>query len=166
MVKASQTGGVKPMSIAGRMQSERERLLGMTDAERAWRIQWLKDQQLSPSEPRNVAEIRTALYNPIRRAYRWPLDQVEKVLCPMMGKNPAAITRMVIGKLSLFTAIAYYTYYYMKYNKNDWTRKGGWRVISSRSTVLPSDPGYPNPSSRTLGSEYIDRGFSKVTLNL
>ncbi|XP_076253230.1 NADH dehydrogenase (ubiquinone) B17 subunit [Rhynchophorus ferrugineus] len=166
MVKASQTGGVKPMSIAGRMISERERLLGMTDAERAWRMQWLKDQRLSPNEPRNVPEMRTALYNPFRRAFRWPMDQVEKALTPMMGKHPAAVTRMCIGKLSTIVAITYYAYYYLKYNRNDWTRKGGWKIISSRSAVLPRDPSYPNPSTRTKGAEYVDRGFSKVTLNL
>lgn len=44
MVHASETGGVRPMAIAGRMVRERERLVGMTDAERAWRAQYLKDQ--------------------------------------------------------------------------------------------------------------------------
>lgn len=44
MVHASETGGVRPMGIAGRMVRERERLVGMTDAERAWRAQYLKDQ--------------------------------------------------------------------------------------------------------------------------
>lgn len=41
---ASETGGARPMAIAGRMVRERERLVGMTDAERAWRSQYLKDQ--------------------------------------------------------------------------------------------------------------------------
>lgn len=41
---ASETAGARPMAIAGRMVRERERLVGMTDAERAWRAQYLKDQ--------------------------------------------------------------------------------------------------------------------------
>jgi len=70
----SQTAGVKPMSITGRMVRERERLQGMSAEERAWRKKWLKDQVLSPQEPRYVKALEKEMLNPIRRAYRAPLD--------------------------------------------------------------------------------------------
>lgn len=81
---ASQTGGVKPMAIAGRMVRERERLLGMSDEERAWRAQWVKDQRLAPHEPVHVPELINARINPIRRFYRAPLDSVYKALTPVL----------------------------------------------------------------------------------
>lgn len=78
-----QTAGVKPMSITGRMVRERERLSGMTPEERAWRKQWLKDQVLSPNEPRYVREMEKEFLNPIRRFYRFPLDFIfHRVLQP------------------------------------------------------------------------------------
>lgn len=81
---ASPTGGVKPFSLEGRLYRERERLSGMTAEERAWRAKWVKDQVLSPNEPRVVPELYKELYNPIRRVYRKPLDAVQKLLEPIM----------------------------------------------------------------------------------
>lgn len=80
----SQTGGVKPMAIAGRMVSERERLFGMSTAERAWRAQWLKDQHLAPHEPVYVPELINAKINPIRRFYQAPLNKLYSALAPVM----------------------------------------------------------------------------------
>lgn len=76
----SHTGGVKPMTIEGRMASERERLFGMSDAERAWRAQWLKDQVLTPDEPIVPKGYYKERYNPLRRFYRYPMDCVESAL--------------------------------------------------------------------------------------
>lgn len=165
-VKSSPTGGVKPMSIAGRYMSERERLAGMTPAERAFRKQWLKDQELAPNEPRNVPEMYKARYNPIRRFYRWPLDQFGKMLVPMVGSADAAFIRYCTGKAFIALGLAYSLTYYFKYGANDWTRKGGWRVIQSRKAVVPGDPGYPKVSDRKVGADYAARGFKEVTLNL
>lgn len=72
------------MAIAGRMVSERERLLGMSKQERAWRAQWLKDQQLAPHEPVRVPELAKAHLNPIRRFYQAPLNQITTMLTPML----------------------------------------------------------------------------------
>lgn len=72
----AQTAGVKPMAIAGRVASERERCIGMSDADRAWRKQWLQDQILSPNEPLHVEEYWKERTNPIRRIYRFPLDTI------------------------------------------------------------------------------------------
>lgn len=80
---ASDTGGVKPMAIAGRMVRERERLIGMTPDERAWRKQWLKDQELHHGA-RKVPALELELNNPIKRMYRAPLDTITKVLTPAM----------------------------------------------------------------------------------
>lgn len=81
---ASDTGGVKPFTIQGRMARERERLAGMTDEERSWRKQWLKDQELSHNEPRVVPEYIKERLNPIRRIYRMPLDVAFKALAPVL----------------------------------------------------------------------------------
>lgn len=83
-MESSATGGVKPMGIAGRMVRERERIFGMSKEERAWRAQWLKDQHLSPNEPVYVPEYWKERFNPIRRAYRAPLDAVQGVLTPVV----------------------------------------------------------------------------------
>lgn len=161
---SSNTGGVKPFSIAGRYVSERERLNGMTDAERVFRAQWLKDQIISESEPRHVPELYKETFNPIRRAYRWPLDQVCKILTPALGAHKAFHVRFWTGKFLMIVTATYATCYYFKYNANDWTRKGGWRVTESRVSVVPGDPGYPSLSQRTKPSDYCDRGFSKATI--
>lgn len=80
-----QAAGVKPMSITGRMVRERERLTGMTPEERAWRKKWLKDQILSPNEPKYIKELHSEAFNPIRRFYRYPLDFVfHRVLQPFI----------------------------------------------------------------------------------
>lgn len=84
---ASDTGGTKPFSIQGRLARERERLLGMSDKERAWRRQWIKDQELSPNEPRYVPEYYKERYNPIRRAYKMPLDIAFKPLIPVLVRE-------------------------------------------------------------------------------
>lgn len=80
----SPTGGVRPMAIAGRMVSERERLFGMSPEERAWRGQWVKDQRLAPHEPVHVPELIKATSNPIRRFYKAPLDKVCSILTPVL----------------------------------------------------------------------------------
>lgn len=166
MVGQSYTGGVKPMNIAGRYVTERERLVGMTDAERAFRKQWLQDQILSPNEPRKVPETYKALYNPIRRFYRWPLDKFQASLEPALGYESAYVIRNCIGKGALIIFGIYWFTYYAKYNSNDWTRKSGWRSKVSKTVVDIGDENFPKVSEKTKPSDYADRGFSKVNLNL
>jgi NADH dehydrogenase (ubiquinone) 1 beta subcomplex subunit 6 len=84
MSEHTATGGVKSFPIAGRLVNERERLRGMTDDERAWRRQWVKDQILSKNEPRHVPEYWNEITNPIRRFYQFPLATVEKVIAPVV----------------------------------------------------------------------------------
>ncbi|KAF5292611.1 hypothetical protein FQA39_LY13944 [Lamprigera yunnana] len=158
------TGGVKPMAIAGRLVRERERLIGMTNEERAWRKKWVQDQHLSPNEPRYVPELYKSLYNPIRRLYRAPLDIAAKIFEPTLGKRVHTI-RYITGKFLMGYAAAVILCYYFKYNANDWTRGGGWRVLQSRQSNLPGDLNFPEVSVKKP-SDYGSRGFNKVTMNL
>lgn len=84
----SQCGECKPMNIGGRMVWERERCIGMTDAERAWRSQWLKDQVLhdEPVIPPNYYKER---YNPIRRFYKAPMNIVENAIAQRYVSFPS-----------------------------------------------------------------------------
>ncbi|XP_017002814.1 uncharacterized protein ND-B17 [Drosophila takahashii] len=160
---ASDTGGVKPMAIAGRMVRERERLIGMLPEERAWRKQWLKDQELHHGA-RKVPALELELNNPIKRFYRAPLDKVASVLEPVLGFQRAFTVRYWTGKALLALTGIYAGAYYFKYNQNDWTRKGGWRVIHSRKAVVPGDEGYPKVSDRSAPSDYAARGFKQSPL--
>ncbi|XP_034945005.1 uncharacterized protein ND-B17 [Chelonus insularis] len=159
----SYTGGVKPMPIAGRMVRQRERLLGMTDEERAWRAQWLKDQHLAPEEPVPNPEYYKQRYNAFRRFYRWPLDQLENFLTPKIGTDWAYCCRHGISKTFFALMFTYYMVYYFKYNSNDWTRVGGLKVSMSRPVMYRDDPNFPNFQEKTT-REFADYGFSKSPL--
>ncbi|KAL7040588.1 hypothetical protein ACKWTF_000452 [Chironomus riparius] len=43
----------------------------------------------------------------------------------------------------------------------DWTRKGGWRVIKSRTAIYPGDEGFPKLPDRSVPSDYANRGFKQ-----
>lgn len=102
----AQTAGVKPMAIAGRVASERERCMGMTDVERAWRKQWLQDQVLAPHEPVHVPEYWNERTNIIRRIYRKPLDVIFSCLSP-------ALVRLHNYNLNAFAAIPCITFAFL-----------------------------------------------------
>ncbi|XP_047025741.1 uncharacterized protein LOC124634286 [Helicoverpa zea] len=154
----AQTAGVKPMAIAGRVAIERERCLGMTDVERAWRKQWLKDQVLAPHEPVHVPEYWKERTNIFRRIYRAPLDNIYKALTPVLGASRAADYRYLTGKFIMIGFGILCGHYYFKYNGNDWTKKGGWRVHVSKPMVLPGQPGFPFKSTRKE-DDYAGKGF-------
>lgn len=79
---ANETGGVLPIDLEGRHRFVRQRLTNMTDEERAFRRKFLHDQHIHEDEPVMVPEIYQELYNPIRRAYRMPMDAVQSFLTP------------------------------------------------------------------------------------
>ncbi|XP_028159067.1 uncharacterized protein LOC114351921 [Ostrinia furnacalis] len=160
----AQTAGVKPMAIAGRVAIERERCIGMTDAERAWRKQWLQDQVLASNEPVHVEEYWRERTNPIRRFYRYPLDTLYTKLTPVLGKERAINYRYITGKLGLIALGVLSVHYYFKYQGNDWTKKGGWRVLKTKPMVLPGQPGFPYKSEKCNDSDYAERGFKKATI--
>jgi len=72
-----------PFSIEP-MPHERQRLdgAGMTAEDRALRRQWLKDQELSPNEPRYIPERFPK--NPFRRFYGAPWDALFNALKPYL----------------------------------------------------------------------------------
>lgn len=72
------------MTIGGRMVRERERCIGMTPEERAWRAQYLKDQILTDREPVYVKELHEQFRNPFRRLYLRPLDKL--ILEPLIPR--------------------------------------------------------------------------------
>lgn len=72
------------MTITGRMHRERERCIGMTQEERAWRAKWIKDQHLTAREPVYVKELHAEFRNPIRSFYMRPLDKL--ILEPLIPK--------------------------------------------------------------------------------
>lgn len=73
----------RPMLLEGPFDHERARLDGtFTDEDRKWRKTFLKDQELAHNEPRHVPELNRT--NPIRRAFRFPLDFVFSKLEPTL----------------------------------------------------------------------------------
>lgn len=96
MIRSSDTGGVKPMVIAGRTVRERERCIGMTEEERSWRAKWVKDQILTDREPVYVEEYWRSIRNPIRRLYQAPLNAFYHVIVPF-----------VVSKLWIFTRLLF-----------------------------------------------------------
>ncbi|XP_011496200.1 PREDICTED: uncharacterized protein LOC105360889 [Ceratosolen solmsi marchali] len=153
----SESGGVKVMGIQGRMGRERERMLGMTEAERAWRAKWVKDQILhnEPIIPQNYYKER---YNPIRRFYRTPLNKLEAALVPIAGFQTAQFTRHCIAKMGMLILGIYCAHYYMKYNRGNWTSKKGWKLTSSSIALYPGDPDFPNMKEKKP-QDYATFGF-------
>jgi len=158
----SYTGGVRPMNIEGRFGHERARLSGeFTDADRAWRKQWLKDQILAHDEPRHVPELEASCKNPIRRFYQYPFAKLEAALTPIIGKNKAFAVRFTTSRfLSVYAGLLYFTYW-VKYNPAEWTKMGGLEFFVSRGDCLPCHENFPSVTNRTKPSDYNDRGFSK-----
>jgi len=154
----STTGGVKPMSIQGRMAHDTERMRGMTEAERAWRHQWLKDQSLTAREPIYMSKESPTLMNPFRRAYRWPLNQLEKLMAPVVGPTAAKVVRYYGGKILIGVYAAWVVAYYVNYNTNTWINKTGWRMTTNRPITFPGEEGFPSLPKKQP-RDYYDRGF-------
>ncbi|XP_076652641.1 NADH dehydrogenase (ubiquinone) B17 subunit [Halictus rubicundus] len=150
----------RAISIGGRMALERERCIGMTDDERAWRAKFLKSQHLAHDEPLMTPEIYKKYFNPLRRLYKAPMNVLEKSLTPIVGKTPAYVIRGFLGRVAVGIPVIYIVWYHLKYNRASWERLSGWRVMGSRPTVLPGDPGYPYFSVKKP-NEYASNGFEK-----
>lgn len=76
------TDGTLPIDLEGRHRFVRQRLTNMNDEERAFRRKFLHDQHLGQDEPVHVPEMYQELYNPIRRAFKAPMNVVEGFLSP------------------------------------------------------------------------------------
>ncbi|XP_035730709.1 uncharacterized protein LOC118445396 [Vespa mandarinia] len=147
--------------LGRRLTKERERLIGMTDEERAWRAKFLKDQILDPSEPIIPPDYYKKRYNPIRRFYRAPMNKFENMLVPLVGPTLADGLRHIAAKSIMGIIFIYSAYYYFKYNRHEWIKSGGWRTSFSRIKQFPSDPGFPNTEIRCKGNEFAKYGFDK-----
>ncbi|KAK4016443.1 uncharacterized protein LOC116925947 [Daphnia magna] len=148
----------RPMSIAGPYAKERARLDGtFTDLDREWRKKYLKSQELGHHEPRTQFSASQMEMNPIRRAYRFPLDFLFSKLQPTLGER-TQITRYWVGKYLLAGWMVVGLTYYFKYNSHDWSRKKGWMIYRSRSAVYPGSANFPNVSNKKP-SDYADYGF-------
>ncbi|CAL1680200.1 unnamed protein product [Lasius platythorax] len=153
-------GGDRPMTIVRRVGRERERMLGMTDEERAWRKKWLDAQKLAPEEPVTPKGYYEEMYNPIRRFYSAPMNKVQNMLEPLMGHSAAYVTRHIISKSAISIVAMYCIYYHLKYNKMHWTRQGGWKITVSRPTMYP-DTKDLDVLYRTKGNQFYVNGFDK-----
>lgn len=93
---------INAISIAGRVGRERERLIGMTDEERAWRARFVKSQELAPDEPIKPKGYNKLYYNPLRRFYRVPLNKVENALTPLMVGQESFYKYMIMLADNMF----------------------------------------------------------------
>ncbi|XP_011874244.1 PREDICTED: uncharacterized protein LOC105565558 [Vollenhovia emeryi] len=152
--------GERPMSIVRRMDRERERMLGMTDEERAWRKKWLDAQKLAPEEPVMPEGYYQEMYNPIRRFYMAPGRKFEGMLEPFIGKGPAYVTRRTLTGMMMGVFATYCIYYHLKYNKMNWMRNGGWKITISRHKMYP-DTKDLNVLYRTKGTDFYVNDFDK-----
>ena len=150
---------IDAVSIAGRVGRERERLIGMTDEERAWRARFVKSQELAPDEPIKPKGYDKLYYNPLRRFYRAPLNKVENALTPLLGEAAAIIVRNIIGRSIIGIFVIYGSWYYLKYNHATWMRQSGWRIMSSRPRVYPGTKDFPNFKAPMKPNEYATFGF-------
>ncbi|XP_072743133.1 uncharacterized protein Nd-b17 [Anoplolepis gracilipes] len=153
-------GGERPMSIVRRMGRERDRMLGMTDEERAWRKKWLDAQKLAPEEPVVPEGYYKEMYNPIRRFYSAPMNKVQNMLEPVLGHTGAYVTRNIISKSVMSIVAIYCIYYHLKYNKMQWTRQSGWKITESRPQMFP-DTKNLDVLYRTKGNQFYVNGFDK-----
>ncbi|KAL0109789.1 hypothetical protein PUN28_013453 [Cardiocondyla obscurior] len=152
--------GERPMSILRRVGRERERMLGMTDEERAWRKKWLDSQKLAPEEPVLPKNYYQQMYNPIRRFYMAPMNKFQNMMEPLLSKNGAFILRHAITRSVMGIFAIYCVYYHLKYNKMDWQRNGGWKVTLNRPIMYPDNKDL-TALYKTKGSEFHVNNFDK-----
>jgi len=152
--------GERPMSIVRRVARERERMLGMTDEERAWRKKWLDAQKLAPEEPVIPEGYYKQMYNPIRRFYMAPGNKFQTMMEPLMGKPAAYILRHTLTRLTAGIVGIYCIYYHLKYNRMNWMRNGGWKITVSRPKMYPDNKDL-KALYKTKGNEFYVNGFDK-----
>ncbi|KAK2155012.1 hypothetical protein LSH36_251g03114 [Paralvinella palmiformis] len=148
-----------PFSIEP-LSHERDRLSGsgMTPEQRAARLQWVKDQELAPNEPRNIPELFPK--NPIRRAMAAPWDMIFNALKPIIGNKAAFTGRIVVPRIALYGFFFYAAYYHIKYNRNSWTGRQGWHLWGKKEMVLPGDPRWPNGLEKEH-DDFFNKGFKE-----
>ncbi|KAI7691310.1 hypothetical protein SSS_06607 [Sarcoptes scabiei] len=133
----SETSGTFHTSIVGRFENERARLgPNFTEKDRQWRIKFLKAQDLHPSEPFDVPELRK-------------------------GRFHATLVRKTIGNGLILYYFALFGWYQLNYNQTSWEYNKGFFTSASREAVFPGDPRYPWKDPKTESWQYYDRDFHK-----
>ena len=112
----------RPMSIKGPYENERARLDGtFTDLDREWRKKWLKAQELGHHEPRTQFSASQMEMNPIRRAYRFPLDYVfSKLQSRLVSSNNDNCKPFSMGSIPRFQLKFYKVIYELQPCYNLW----------------------------------------------
>ncbi|ELT98130.1 hypothetical protein CAPTEDRAFT_225966 [Capitella teleta] len=146
-----------PMNIEP-FATDRLRMDGMTDADRALRRQWLADQKLAPNEPRFVPELFPR--NPIRRIYAAPWNALFNALKPMLGPKMSASGRYWVPRLTFAAVLSWAAYYNLIYCPRDWDHRHGFHMYRNRPKILPGDAEWPNAPVKS-GADFADCGFSK-----
>ena len=135
----------------------------MTDVDRAYRARYLQARQISPKDQSyhffhlwDNPEFRKARLNPLRRLWQAPGEMFEHALRPMMGMRRAFVTKWLVGKALWGLGATWAVSYYFLYNRSDWTRAGGWKVISSKPMTGPNNPHFPKPDPKYIRSKPSD----------
>jgi hypothetical protein len=97
--------------------------------DREWRSRFFTDQKLGPNDQKmdlyRNPEYRKATLNIFRRAWRWPMNQLEfKVFDGIFKMTPsnARSTRYCVSFMSLMLFTSWTISYYTMYKSNDWTK--------------------------------------------
>ncbi|XP_067949862.1 uncharacterized protein [Watersipora subatra] len=151
-----------PMSIEP-FSGERQRLpFQMSDADRALRQQWLRDQFLVDSEPRYIPELRPR--NIFRRAFGYPWDVLTKSLSSSMGVERLRNFRYLAPKIGMFFVAIAFVGNYIKHNQISWEKVGGANIFTTKLAIYPGEPLPENPIAdyhEKSRGQFYDAGFSK-----
>ncbi|RWS32032.1 NADH:ubiquinone oxidoreductase-like protein 1 [Leptotrombidium deliense] len=159
---SSVSGGVMPMRISSRFRQERQRLSeDFTDKWRKWRVQFIKDQELHPSEPLYIKQYEHDINNIFRRIYKIPGNYFEAMLKPKFGADMAHEIRCFIFRAPLVWLAAVSLWYTWKYSHNTWESPRQWNCHYSKPAVYPGDPNYPLENPRPNKWQFADCEFSK-----
>lgn len=160
-----------PVCLEMHLRDERQRLAGMSKAEREWRQKYLDDQTLHTDEPFFIQDAQMPL-NPWRVLYRRPWDTLaRKFLYPTFGIRRGHKIRQSVPKFMLAFIGFEFVFYYIKYCHETW--KDAQRVatltlnpqIANRDMIEDKYPGLIEKAYPVfkVGSDFYDIGFKERT---
>jgi len=141
------------------------------DMDRQWRDKFAKantwtkrDMSYHLVDLWDNPQFRKDRLNVLRRIWQAPGEALERALRKSMNPNNAFHIRWFTTKTVWSCLALWYGSYYMLYARSDWTRQGGWKILSeSKPMVSPMNPHFPKPDpafEKSKPSEYADQGFS------
>lgn len=164
---ADMYSGVRTVWIESRFWYDRERLgPDFDDDWRRYRAKYLHSLELDPREPVHVPEYERLMLNPIRRFYMKGGDWIETNIMEKISKDKMHATKNRVGLTRLFMMYigCLSTYYWFKYNMQDWTRRSGTRYSWSRPEIYPNHPKFPFKDYRTEPAHHADYNFGRRTI--